>query len=128
MHERECARLEMCQATDRRPHSGIQTGIIEQILCDNRRSDDIAVSQRGVVAKLGEGGMARLDVTTRDQEYSWRVPHGIWSEWRKPDATGHLDVYHPRLILDGRQLIEVRTRDALHAPSRPVSVELVRSR
>jgi hypothetical protein len=77
-------------------------------------------------AKLGKGGAAQLDVTSRDQEYSWRIQDGLWSDWVHPSATGVLEIQHPRLLLDGRHVIEVRTKDAQHAPSRAVSVVLER--
>ncbi|MBL8956320.1 MAG: hypothetical protein JNK82_36440 [Myxococcaceae bacterium] len=77
-------------------------------------------------ATLGKNGGARLDVTSRDQEYSWRMPGGVWSEWVKPSPIGKLDIVHPRLSLDGRQVIELRTRDALHSPSPVTTVELTR--
>lgn len=77
-------------------------------------------------SKLGPGGSARLDVTSRDQEYSWRLAGGLWSEWKRPGATGWLEVEHPRLMLDGRHVLELRTRDAEHDPSPPVSVVIER--
>lgn len=42
-------------------------------------------------------------------EYSWRVDQGLWSTWQKTDAMGRLQVQHPRLLLGGAHLIEVRT-------------------
>mgnify|MGYP001364675682 CR=1 FL=1 len=77
-------------------------------------------------SRLEKGPKALLDVTSRDQEYSWRVPGGLWSEWKKPSTTGWLEVEHPRLMLDGKHVLELRTRDARHDPSRPVSVVLSR--
>ena len=42
-------------------------------------------------------------------EYSWRVDKGLWSSWQKADSLGHLAVQHPRLLLGGQHVIEVRT-------------------
>jgi len=77
---------------------------------------------------LEEDGWAVIDVTTRPYAYSWRVPGGLWSEWTAPDTLGKLRFWHPRLKLDGRQVVELRTRDVegRMAPSRPLSVELRR--
>jgi hypothetical protein len=44
-------------------------------------------------------------------EYSWRVDQGLWSTWQKTDAMGRLQVQHPRLLLGGDHVIEVRTPD-----------------
>lgn len=41
--------------------------------------------------------------------YSWRVDRGLWSTWQQTDTRGQLEVRHPRLLLGGEHLIEVRT-------------------
>lgn len=43
------------------------------------------------------------------QPYSWRVDRGLWSTWQKPDSMGRLQVQHPRLLLGGEHVIELRT-------------------
>lgn len=41
--------------------------------------------------------------------YSWRVDQGLWSTWQQADSLGRLSVQHPRLLLGGAHVIEVRT-------------------
>jgi hypothetical protein len=41
--------------------------------------------------------------------YSWRVDKGLWSGWQKADSMGRLAVQHPRLLLGGEHVIELRT-------------------
>jgi hypothetical protein len=41
--------------------------------------------------------------------YAWRVDGGFWSDWQTPNALGRLELHHPRLLLGGEHLIEVRT-------------------
>jgi hypothetical protein len=43
--------------------------------------------------------------------YSWRVDHGLWSTWREVNSEGVLLVQHPRLVLGGKHVIELRTQD-----------------
>lgn len=45
------------------------------------------------------------------QQYSWRVDKGLWSTWQKTDSMGRLQVRHPRLLLGGEHVIEVRTAE-----------------
>jgi hypothetical protein len=74
--------------------------------------------------RKGHRGEAELDVGTMDLEYSWRMPGGLWSRWQKPDAMGILSIYHPRLMLDGQRLVELRARAKGQVPSQAVSVLL----
>jgi hypothetical protein len=43
------------------------------------------------------------------RQFSWRVDQGLWSTWQKPDAMGRLQVLHPRLLLGGAHVIDLRT-------------------
>ena len=53
---------------------------------------------------------AQLEVTV-GQAYSWRVDRGLWSTWQTADSHGVLAVQHPRLLLGGEHLVEVRTAE-----------------
>jgi hypothetical protein len=70
-------------------------------------------------------GRAELDVGTWDREYSFRMPDGLWSFWQRADASGIVSVRHPRLKLDGQDLVELRARTKGSVVSQPVSVRLV---
>ena len=52
--------------------------------------------------------LASLD-TGIGRQFSWRVDEGLWSTWQKADAMGWLQVLHPRLLLGGAHVIELRT-------------------
>ena len=43
------------------------------------------------------------------RRYSWRVDGGFWSTWQEPNPLARLDVEHPRLLLGGAHVIDVRT-------------------
>ncbi len=43
------------------------------------------------------------------RRYSWRVDGGLWSTWQEPNSMGRLELQHPRLLLGGDHVIEVRT-------------------
>lgn len=58
----------------------------------------------GVSAQGGEG----------TPEFAYRVDGGLWSTFLAPNAEGELEVSHPRLLLQGNHLIEVRSRLAEH--------------
>ncbi len=69
-------------------------------------------------AKRASSELVRSAVKSKDsaslearvgQPYSWRVDQGLWSTWQKTDSTGRLQVQHPRLLLGGNHVIEVRT-------------------
>lgn len=69
-------------------------------------------------AKLVSSELIRSAVKSNDaaslearvgQQYSWRVDKGLWSMWQKTDLMGRLQVQHPRLMLGGEHVIEVRT-------------------
>lgn len=44
-----------------------------------------------------------------DRVYSWRVDDGLWSMWQRPVDGSRLELQHPRLLLGGRHVIDVRT-------------------
>jgi hypothetical protein len=46
---------------------------------------------------------------------SWRVNGGFWSPWTRVDSSGRLRVQHPRLLIDGAPVVEVRTDDGVLA-------------
>ncbi|MDP1826883.1 MAG: hypothetical protein Q8L48_26660 [Archangium sp.] len=69
-------------------------------------------------AKRASSELVRSAVKSKDsasleaalgREYSWRVDKGFWSTWQKADALGRLQVQHPRLLLGGEHVIELRT-------------------
>jgi hypothetical protein len=77
-------------------------------------------------ARLLPKARAELDVGVSDLEYTWRMPKGFWSRWVRPDTKGLIQIYHPRLLLDGRQLVEVRAREPGKSGSDAVTFELSR--
>jgi len=68
------------------------------------------VSSELVRSAVKSGAGAALE-TKVGRRYSWRVDGGFWSTWQQPDALGHLVVQHPRLLLGGEHVVEVRTED-----------------
>jgi hypothetical protein len=72
--------------------------------------------------RKGARAVAELDVGTMDREYSWRMPNGLWSQWQRADAMGLLSVNHPRLMLRGQRIVEIRTRAKGLFASAPASV------
>ncbi len=64
---------------------------------------------------------------TGTAEYAWRVDGGVWSTFLAPSSGGEFRISHPRFLLQGRHVIELRTRLAEnpHGVSEPVSVEFV---
>jgi hypothetical protein len=71
-----------------------------------------------------KGGHAELEVGTEELEWSWRVPGGLWSRWVKGSSQGVLSIYHPRLMLDGQRIVELRARAKGLVASEAVSVRL----
>ncbi len=57
-------------------------------------------------------------------EFATRVNHGLWTDFFPAKPGGELTVAHPAFVLQGRHLIEVRSRYAEHprAVSAPVEV------
>lgn len=68
------------------------------------------VSSELIRSAVKTNGAASLEARV-GQPYSWRVDEGLWSTWQKPDALGRLQVQHPRLMLGGEHVIEVRTAE-----------------
>ena len=66
------------------------------------------VSSELVRSAVKEKSTASLEARVGVQ-YSWRVDQGLWSGWQKADSMGRLAVQHPRLLLGGEHVIEVRT-------------------
>ncbi len=60
-------------------------------------------------------------------EFAWRVDGGLWSTFLAPNAQGQLEVSHPVFLLQGRHVIEVRSRMAEqpHGVSAPVAVDFL---
>ncbi|MBL8915989.1 MAG: hypothetical protein JNM17_35145 [Archangium sp.] len=56
-------------------------------------------------------GTASAELTTLvGRKYSWRVDGGFWSTWQEPNTYGQLAIEHPRLLLGGAHVVEVRTQ------------------
>ncbi|MBX5480365.1 MAG: hypothetical protein IRZ16_00750 [Myxococcaceae bacterium] len=47
-------------------------------------------------------------------EFAYRVDGGLWTTFLAPNADGQLEVTHPRFLLQGKHIIEVRSRLAEH--------------
>ena len=62
-------------------------------------------------------GKARVEAPS-GATYSWRVDNGLWSTWREVNSEGVLLVQHPRLILGGKHVIELRTYETASAAYR----------
>jgi hypothetical protein len=45
------------------------------------------------------------------QPVSFRVDRGFWSTWQPTDSFGQAVVQHPRLLLGGKHVVEVRGQD-----------------
>lgn len=68
------------------------------------------LTHRAAKALAWTGDVAELEVPAGER-VSWRVNGGFWSTWTPVDSSGQLRVQHPRLLLDGAHVIEVRTED-----------------
>ena len=68
-----------------------------------------------VSSELVRSAVKSKDMATLEAKvgvpYSWRVDRGLWSVWQKADTRGNLVVQHPRLLLGGDHVIEVRTAE-----------------
>lgn len=60
--------------------------------------------------KKKEGTASATLETLVGRKYSWRVDGGFWSTWQEPNTSGQLAIEHPRLLLGGAHVIEVRTQ------------------
>lgn len=63
-----------------------------------------------VRSAVKSGATATLEVAGAER-WSWRVDRGLWSMWQRADERGRLEVAHPRLLLGGQHLVEVRGED-----------------
>jgi hypothetical protein len=70
-----------------------------------------ANSQLAWGAKKVDGGV-RVEAPA-GASYSWRVDQGLWSTFREVGSDGALLVRHPRLLLGGKHVVELRTQAGL---------------
>lgn len=88
-------------------HVGLYAELLTGQLCVpmmKRASTDLI---RGASKKVASPS-ATLQ-TLVGKQYSWRVDRGFWSTWQAPNSYGQLAIEHPRLMLGGAHVIEVRT-------------------
>jgi len=67
------------------------------------------VATQGLVRGVNRG-KASAKLMVPEGRYSWRVDEGFWSTWRM-SIDGAVEVDHPRLLLGGAHVIELRNSD-----------------